>query len=180
MLSPTSQASTGTSGSTGNGTTNTSASADNGASGAPSSVGGNTAQDALLALFNNLGSGSNNTGTGTSGNTAQDALMALLNSAFSSSLGASGGLVENGQSSDPLLSLAAGSVSGSVFGYSGTTAQSALLALLQASPNSAAGTNGSSATGTTSVDFAAALSVYQYQANQQMLGAMFGTGSTSV
>jgi hypothetical protein len=53
---------------------------------------------------------------------------------------------------------------------SGNTAQDAELALFN--------NLGSSTTGTaSSVDFAAALALYQYQITQQMLGTMFGSST---
>jgi Ca2+-binding EF-hand superfamily protein len=147
-----------------------------------SAIGGSTAQDALQALLNQLGSGggtNSGTGTGMSGNTAQDALLALLNDTFGSGIGALGGAAQ-----DPLLSLGQGSGTGSMFNSSGSTAQDALAALLQAMPGasstgSSTGTT-SSSTGTGSVDFASVVALYQSQLNQQMLGTMFGTGTTSI
>jgi len=171
LLDPTSQSASNSATSNGNasiGTSNTAA------------MGGTTAQDALQALMNQLGTGNDannaSTGTGTSGNTAQDALLALLNGNFSSGLSALNGSIQ-----DPLLSMGQGGGTGSTFNSSGSTAQDALLALLQAIPGgSSAGTTGSSPTGTGGIDLASAVALYQSQINQQMLGTMFGTGTASI
>jgi Ca2+-binding EF-hand superfamily protein len=159
---------------------NSSASNDNGSTGSSgtAAVNGTTAQAALQALISQLGAGAgaNSTGAGASGNTAQDALLALLNDNFGSGPSVLGGLTQ-----DPLLSLAQGGATGSIFNSSGATAQDALLALLQAIPGgSSIGSTGSSSTATGGVDFASAIALYQSQMNQQMLNTMFGTGTTSI
>jgi len=165
LLDPSSQSTTGTSSSTGSDSTDTSGT---------SAVSGTTAQDALMALLNNIGSG-NSTDTGTSGNTAQDALLALFNDGIGSALSTLGG-----SSQDPLLSLGQGSGNSFSFGSSGSTAQDALTALLQAIPTgSSTAAAGSSSTGN-GTDIATAVALYQSQIDQQMLGTMFGTGSTSI
>jgi len=166
LLDPTSQNASTTPATGGNGSTGTSA------------IGGSTAQDALQALLNQLGSNDTNTGAGTStsGNTAQDALLALFDDTLGSGLGALGGATQ-----DPLLSLGQGSDTGSIFNPSGSTAQDALAALLRAMPGgSSTGTAVSSSTGTGGVDFASAVALYQSQINQQMLSTMFGGGSGSI
>jgi Ca2+-binding EF-hand superfamily protein len=166
LLDPSSQSTTGTSASTGSDSADTSST---------SAASGTTAQDALLALLSNIGSG-NSTDTGTSGNTAQDALFALFNDGIGSALSALGG-----SSQDPLLSLGQSSSNGFSFGSSGSTAQDALTALLQAIPAGSSTAAGSSSTGNgAGTNLATAVALYQSQIAQQMLGTMFGTGSTSI
>jgi len=128
----------------------------------PPSASGNTAQDALLALLDqvdqNAPGASTSTasagGTGTSsggGNTAQDALAALL------------------QSFDATESKALGS---------GNSAQDALIALINADGGSTNGANSTSTTGSAnSSNLALALSLYQNQLNQQLFGGAFAAQS---
>ena len=154
----------------------------------PPSPSGNTAQDALLALFESgtqsasassaSSTAASSANSSTAGNTAQDALSALLQSLTNSD---SNTLGTGGTAQDALLALLNNSGGNSVISPSGNTAQDALFALLQAgSSGSANGSSTSSTTGTAnSSDLAAAVSLYQAQLNQQALGSMFGTATTS-
>ncbi len=142
---------------------------------------GTAAQAALQALMSQLGAGNGadtaDSGDGTSDNTMA-ALLASLNASSGSSLAM---LLSSTQ--DPLLSFGQDSGTGSIFNSSGSTAQDALLALLQAIPSggSSTGTAGSPSTATASgTDFASAIALYQSQINQQMLSTMFGTGTAGI
>jgi Ca2+-binding EF-hand superfamily protein len=129
----------------------------------PPSAGGNTAQDALLALLDQVtqsnaappvGGVGGTTGGATSsistGTTAQDALAALL------------------QNFDPATS-------------TGNSAQNAISALLNPSNGSSNGAVGTStAPAFNSTDFAHALSLYQSQLEQQLLAGMSATQSASI
>jgi hypothetical protein len=131
----------------------------------PPSASGNTAQDALLALLDQVSqSGANplvggvssaTVGTSTStGTTAQDALSALV------------------QNFNPVAGTASGS---------GNSAQDALSALIKASggsSSSAAGT--STARALNSADLARAFALYQSQLEQQLLSSISATQSASI
>jgi Ca2+-binding EF-hand superfamily protein len=121
----------------------------------PPSTGGNTAQDALLALLDQVAQSSSAIGAGT---TARDALSALV------------------QNFDPAASTASGA---------GNSAQDALLRLINASggttgTGSSSGTGSSTATTLNGADLARAFALYQTQLEQQLLSSIIGTQGASV
>jgi|GEM_PF-1493379 len=124
----------------------------------PPSASGNTAEDALLALLDQVnnanplvaGSGGATGGTTTStGTTARDALAALV------------------QNFDPTAG-------------SGNTAQDALTALIKGSGGSSSNPIGTSTVATLSADLARAFSLYQSQLEQQLLSGIGASQSASV
>jgi Ca2+-binding EF-hand superfamily protein len=132
----------------------------------PPSTGGNTAQDALLALLDQLTqsnaappvSGAGGVGTtGTTsaigtGNTARDALSALV------------------QGFDPATAT-----------HTGNSARDAIAALLHPSDGSSNGAAGTAtAGGFSSTDFTHALSLYQSQLEQQLMAGISATQSASI
>jgi Ca2+-binding EF-hand superfamily protein len=131
----------------------------------PPSAGGNTAQDALLALLDQVtqsnatppvgGIGSTTGGATSSistGTTAQDALAALV------------------QNFDPVTATS-----------TGNSAQDAISALLNPSNGSSNGAAGTStAPAFNSTDFTHALSLYQSQLEQQLLAGISATQSASI
>jgi hypothetical protein len=143
----------------------------------PPSPSGNTAQDALLALLDQVTQSSSTStvsapgGSSTSsisGSSASDALVALLQS------------LDEAQSNAP-GNTAAGSGTTSIGGNSAQDALDALMARLKADSGSASGAGGSSSTGTAnSADLSLAVSFYQSQLNQLVLGGAFGTQAASV
>jgi Ca2+-binding EF-hand superfamily protein len=131
----------------------------------PPSSTGNTATDALLALFNavdpnNTTTGSNSatatssTSTSSTGTTAQDAIATLL------------------QSIDPQTSVAPSTSSDT-----GNSAQDALRALLNGDNNTA---NGSAAAAFNAADLAQAFALYQSQLSQQLASNIGTTTNASI
>jgi Ca2+-binding EF-hand superfamily protein len=122
----------------------------------PPSAGGNTAQDALLALLDQVAQSSSATSAISAGTTARDALSALV------------------QNFDPAASTASGA---------GSSAQDALLRLTDASGGtSGTGSSSGSSTATTlnGADLARAFALYQTQLEQQLLSSITGTLGASV
>jgi Ca2+-binding EF-hand superfamily protein len=120
----------------------------------PPSAAGSTAQDALLALLEQVAPNSANPPVGGGGTTAQDALSALL------------------QNFDP----AAGKPSGT-----GNSAQDAVTALIKASGGSSSSPAGTSTAATlNSADLARAFALYQSQLEQQVLSSISATQSASI
>jgi Ca2+-binding EF-hand superfamily protein len=125
----------------------------------PPSAAGSTAQDALLALLDQVAPNSANppvgggtTSANSTGTTARDALSALL------------------QNFDP----AAGKPSGN-------SAQDALQSLIKTSNGSSTGPAGASTSGTlNSADLARAFALYQSQLEQQVLSSISATQSASI
>jgi hypothetical protein len=129
----------------------------------PPSAAGSTAQDALLALLDQVAPNSSNppvggVGSATSpirtGTTAQDALSALV------------------QNFDPAASKPSGT---------GNSAQDALQSLIKASGGSSSSPAGTSTAGTlNTADLARAFALYQSQLEQQVLSSISATQSASI
>jgi Ca2+-binding EF-hand superfamily protein len=129
----------------------------------PPSAGGNTAQDALLALLDQVtqstatapvgGVSSGTTASISTGTTPQDALAALVHNF------------------DPATAT-----------NTGNSAQDAIAALLDPSSGSSNGSGGSAGTATTfnGTNFAQALSLYQNQLEQQLLAGISASQTASI
>ncbi len=134
---------------------------------------GNTAQDAVQALLNGLstqassGSGS----SGSSSSTAQQTLATLLNEVLG--FGSSGSASQN-----PLLGATGSNTGSSFFDSFDSSAQSALLAFLQADPSAFGASSGGTSTSQSSVSPAAALAIYQEQSSLQFFSSLTGGGNS--